>query len=66
MPKKGEAAGHTDVAGGLETTPGVIDGDGRPIQNYRPSFAHWPQCVVAGVPEATFKFYRKPGDGHVR
>lgn len=66
MPKKGKSTAHIDVAGGLETTPGVVDDDGRPVQNYRPSFASWPQCIVAGVPEAAFKFYRKPGDGRVR
>ena len=66
MPKKGEPTAHIDVAGGLETTPGVVDDNGRPIQNYRPSFSSWPQSAVAGVPEATFKFYRKPGDGPVR
>ena len=66
MPKKGEPTAHIDVAGGLETTPGVVDDEGRPIQNYRPSFSNWPQCIVAGVPEASFKFYRQQGDGHVR
>ena len=66
MPKKGQSTAGVDVAGGLETTPGVVDEDGRPVQNYRPSFATWPQCTVAGVPEASFKFYRQQGDGHVR
>ena len=65
MPKKGESTANIDVAGGLETTPGVVDESGKPIQNYRPSFATWPQCIVAGVPEASFKFYRQRGDGHV-
>ena len=66
MPKKGQSTAGVDVAGGLETTPGVVDEDGRPVQNCRPSFATWPQCTVAGVPAASFKFYRQQGDGHVR
>ena len=66
MPKKGEATAGIDVAGGLESTPGVVDDDGKPVQNYRPSFATWPQCTVVGVPEIAFKFYRQQGDGHVR
>ena len=65
MPKKGEATAGIDVAGGLESTPGVVDDDGKPVQNYRPSFATWPQCTVVGVPEISFKFYRQQGDGHV-
>ena len=66
MPKKGDPTTHRDVDGGLESTPGALDRHGHPVQNYRPSFARWPQCFVTGVPEATFKFYRKQGDGHVR
>ena len=66
MPKKGETTVGVDVAGGLETTPGVVGDDGKPVQIYRPSFASWPQSSVVGVPEASFKFFRKPGVGHVR
>lgn len=72
MPKKGDPTAGIDVAGGLETVPGVTDADGnatdksgKPIQNYAPSCARFPYKPVPGVAESVFKFYQQPGDGHV-
>ena len=66
MPKKGEDTDGIDVGGGLETVPDVTD-NGKPVQNYRPSWAlSFDRRIVANVPEASFKFYRQPGTGHVR
>ncbi len=65
MPKKGESTAGVDVGGGLETVAGVVDEEGLPVQNYAPSFAHFTRKLVVGVPEASFKFYKKTGTGHV-
>lgn len=66
MPKIGEDTTGIDVAGGLESVPGVQNHTGNPVQNYRPGFAaHFMPRPVTGIPEAKFKFYRQPGTGHV-
>ena len=66
MPKKGEDAGGIDVGGGLETVADVTAG-GKPVQNYRPSWAlSFDRQIVANVPEASFKFFRQPGSDRVR
>ena len=59
MPKEGERIpAGTDVAGGLELTPGVTE-HGRPIRNYRPGWAtRYQQVQVAGVNDRDFKFFR--------
>ena len=66
MPRKGEKTDGIDVGGGLETVSGVESG-GKPVQSYRPSWTlTFEPKIVTSVPEATFKFYRQPGSGHVR
>ena len=43
--------------------------DGKPMENYAPSFASDPSFTlkaVAGVLVRTFKFYQQNGTGHVR
>lgn len=67
MPKAGESTKNRDVGGGLETVTGVVDDDGKPVQNYQPGWvAGMTQQVVSGVDESVFKFYRQGGDGHAR
>jgi hypothetical protein len=67
MPKKGDPTAGIDVGGGLETVPGVVDKNGKQVQNYRPSWTlTFNQETVQNVPEASFKFYQQPGNGRVR
>lgn len=67
MPKEGDDTTGVDVGGGLESVEGVVDDDGNPVKNYRPSFAAtFTEKVVPGVAPAIFKFYQQPGNGHVR
>jgi hypothetical protein len=70
MPRVGQPTGHSDVRGGLETTPGHFDAaTGQPIQTYRPSWALDPlfePVPVPGVDPWQFRFYRQQGSGHVR
>ena len=61
MPKEGatpsERAG-VDIAGGLESVPGVTD-HGKPVRNFRPHYATvYPQIKISGIADDTFKFYR--------
>jgi hypothetical protein len=67
MPKEGESTEGIDVSGGLESVPGVTDGQGKPVKNYAPGFSlTFTPKPIAGVPERTFKFYQQPGSGYVR
>jgi hypothetical protein len=58
MPKEGQPTRGMNVAGDLESVPGVVDAKGQPVKNYRPDWAaQFPPRPVADVPESVFKFY---------
>ena len=69
MPKDKESTANRDVAGGLETVPGITDGAGNPVMSYRPGWSIDPQfkpISVPGIQDRDYKLFRKEGTGHVR
>jgi hypothetical protein len=67
QPHLGESVTGRDLGGGLESVLRVVDGNRKSIPNYRPGFnVIFPQVPVPSVPEHIAKFYRDPGNGHVR
>ncbi len=58
MPKEGEPTFGWDTDGGLESVPGVTE-HGRPVRNYRPSWAvSGAEIRVPGLGDNEFKFYK--------
>ena len=66
MPKEGALSHEHDHE--LEDVPGVLDGNGHHVKNYRKwwTFLFEPR-PMPNLPERDFKFFRQPeGPGHVQ
>ena len=63
MPRKGEPTRGFDVGGGLRFIPGVVDKDGKPIENQSPGFASAPGFSLLHTPSLAptdFQVYSAP------